>query len=164
MDVTLMMLPGRPAATNRCDTRWVQSSTWRRFDRYSASQPFSVVSSSGEENTPPALLTRMLTVPSSSAVRSSAASTCPLSRTSVTMPSAPMPSARRRAGFGVAFPDGDLRAERGQPFGDAAPDALSPPVTTATRPVSRMFDGSMAMGRVNQSWWCGCHASPERCR
>jgi hypothetical protein len=30
-----------------------------------------------------------------------------------------------RAGFGVAFPDGDRGAERGQSFGDTPPDALS---------------------------------------
>ncbi len=32
----------------------------------------------------------------------------------------------RRTGVRVALPDGHRRAERGEPFGDAAPDALSP--------------------------------------
>ena len=121
-----MTLPGRPAATRRRATRCVHSSTWRRLLLYSASQPFSVVSSSGDLNTPPALLTRIDTSPSSSTVRCSAASTCSLSRTSTTMPSAPNAFRGRRAGVGIAFPDGHRGTERRHSRGDAPADTRSP--------------------------------------
>src|SRR6478609_9387668 len=88
-----MMLPGRLASTSTRATRCVHSSTWRRLLLYNASQPFSLVSSNGEENTPPALLTRTDGMPRSVVVRCNAASTCSLSRTSVTMPRPPMASA-----------------------------------------------------------------------
>src|SRR5882757_5427713 len=144
IDVTLMTLPGCSASTRPRATRCVHSNTWRRLDLYSASQPFSLVSSNGDLNTPPALLTRMDGIPSSLVVRCNAASTCSLSLTSVTMPSAPTDSAA----------DSQASAFRSQIATDA-PNAASPsaiplpmpsppPVTTATRPVSRMLDGSMA--------------------
>jgi hypothetical protein len=75
IDVTLMMLPPRPAATIVRATRCVHSRTWPRLLRSSVSQPFSDVSSSGEVNTPPALFTRTSTAPRSASVRSSAAPT-----------------------------------------------------------------------------------------
>ena len=158
-----MTLPGWPASTRRRATRCVHSSTWRRLLLYSASQPFSVVSSSGESNTPPALLTRIDTVPSSLVVRCSAASTCSLSRTSVTMPSGADGFRGRRAGLGVALPDRDRGAERGQPRGDAAADARSPAGH------DRDAAGEQDVGRIDGHSGRGypdfpCRAWPVRCR
>ena len=46
---------------------------------------------------------------------------------------------------GMTLPDGDLGTEGGESVGDASPDPRPPPVTTATRSVSRTADGSMGM-------------------
>src|SRR3954463_9451454 len=145
IDVTLMTLPGRPASTKRRATRCVQSNTWRRLLLYNASQPFSVVSSSGEENTPPALLTRIDGTPSSVVVRSSAASTCSLSLTSVTMPSVPMASAADLQVSALRSQIATRAPNAARPSAIPRPRPSPPPVTTATRPVSRMSEGSMAI-------------------
>src|ERR1700734_88592 len=125
---------------------------WRRFDLYSASQPFSVVSRIPDQNTPPALLTRIVTGPSSAEVCASAASTATLSRTSTVMPSAPISAA-------ADAHDSGLRSQ----IATCAPNALKPaamprpmpapaPVTTATRSVRRMLEGSSAMNlNIEQS-------------
>src|SRR4051812_6088154 len=139
------MLPGWPTSTNRRATRCVQSSTWRRLLLYNASQPFSLVSSSGEENTPPALLTRIDGTPSSVVVRSSAASTCSLSLTSVTMPSAPIASAADLQVSGLRSQIATRAPNAARPSAIPRPRPSPPPVTTATRPVSRMSEGSMAI-------------------
>src|SRR4051812_2892439 len=139
------MLPGWPTSTNRRATRCVQSSTWRRLLLYNASQPFSLVSSSGEENTPPALLTRIDGTPSSVVVRSSAASTCSPSLTSVMIPSAPMASAADVQVSGLRSQIATRAPNAARPSAMPRPRPSPPPVTTATRPVSRMSDGSMAI-------------------
>src|SRR3954470_22316937 len=86
----------------------------------------------------------MLTVPSSPAVRSSAASTCPLSRTSAMMPSAPMACAVCVHVSGLRSQMATLAPNAASPSAMPRPMPSPPPVTTATRPVSRMLDGSMA--------------------
>src|SRR5258705_7622016 len=142
-----MTLPGCPASTRRRATRCVHSNTWRRLDLYSVSQPFSVVSSSGELTTPPALLTRIDGVPSSVAVRASAASTCPLSLTSVTMPRAPIASAVDVHVSTLLSQIATDAPNAASPSATPRPMPSPPPVTTATRPVSRMSDVSMAISR-----------------
>ena len=139
------MLPGNSSATSLRATRCVHSRTWRRLLRYRASQPFSLVSSSGEANTPPALLTRMRTGPNSSTVCASAASTCSASRTSVTMPSAPSDTA---ASAQLSWLRSQIATEApnaARPAAIPRPMPLPPPVTTATCPVSRMSEGLIAM-------------------
>ena len=109
--------------------------TWRRLDLYSASQPFSVVSRIPDQKTPPALLTRIVTGPSSA--RSARARRpprrcpgrrwgcrarrSPRRRTRTTRGCAPrsppwrrMPSARRDAAADACAPAGDDRDAVGQ--------------------------------------------------
>ncbi len=88
-----MIEPGRPSATSARATRWVHTITWRRLARYRASNPFSDVSRNGARNTPPALLTRMSTGPSSATVAARASSTCWVSRTSTVSPRLVPPAA-----------------------------------------------------------------------
>ena len=74
------------------------------------------------QNTPPALLTRMMTGPSSAIVRASAASTCgAVADVGGDAERADL-FGGRRAGLGVVLPDRDLCAERGEAGGDAAAD------------------------------------------
>ena len=80
-------------------------------------------------------------------VRSNAASTCSLSQTSVAMPSAPMLSAVARKVSGLRSQMATDAPNAAIPSAMPRPMPAPPPVTTATRPVSRIFDGSIAMRR-----------------
>src|SRR3974390_3326962 len=138
-----MMLPRIPYSTMTRATRCVQRITCLRLERYRASHPFSDVSSSGELKTPPALLTRMLTGPSSATVRSSAASTCPESRTSVGSPRPPTSSPAAVAVSLFCSQTATLAPKAANPRAIPRPIPDPPPVTAATGSGSRTEDGSM---------------------
>src|SRR5271155_1312936 len=118
---------------------------WRRFDLYSASQPFSVVSRIPDQKTPPALLTRIVTGPSSAVVWASAAATAPLSRTATVIPSAPISAAAEEHDSGVRSQDATCAPNALNPAAMPRPMPAPPPVTTATRSVRRTLEGSSAM-------------------
>ena len=98
---------------------------WRRFDLYSASQPFSLVSRIPDQKTPPALLTRIVTGPELGGG---------LRQRGVHRGAVPDVDGNTertdllgggRTRVGVAFPDRDPCAERRQPCRDAAADACA---------------------------------------
>src|SRR5271166_3239619 len=118
---------------------------WRRFDLYSASQPFSLVARDADQKTPPALLTRIVTDPSSAEVCANAASTAALSRTSTAIPSAPISSAADAHDSGLRSQIATRAPNAFSPAAMPRPMPAPPPVTTATRSVSRTLEGSSAM-------------------
>src|SRR6201987_4726075 len=125
---------------------------WRRFDLYSASQPFSLVSRIPDQKTPPALFTRMVTVPSSAVVRASAASTAALSLTSTAIPSTPISAAADAHESGLRSQIATCAPNALNPAAIPRPMPEPPPVTTATRSVRRTLEASSVMGlNIEQS-------------
>src|SRR5271156_4652515 len=118
---------------------------WRRFDLYTAPQPFSLVSRIPDLKTPPALLTRIVTGPSSAEVCARAASTAALSRTSAAIPSAPISAAADAHESGLRSQIATCAPNAFSPAATPRPMPAPPPVTTATRSVRRTLEGSSAM-------------------
>ena len=126
-------------------TRCVQIRRWVRLARISASQPFALVSSSGEKNTPPALFTRMVGVPSSDTVRASATSTWSSSRTSVTQANPPVSAAAASHVLASRSQMATRAPNDAKPFAMPRPMPEPAPVTTATRPSSDAASRSRTM-------------------
>ena len=93
--------------------------------------------------TPPALFTRMLTGPSSATVRSSARSTSADSRTSAWIPRAPISAAAAAAVSALRSQMATFAPKAAKPRAMPRPIPEPPPVTTATRSVNRMVEGSI---------------------